>query len=156
MWRGLYLRTLNCATSVILATVLHQLQVMAGAWREIQKEDFCLRAMQHIAIHAPSCTIVLYHHHAYHYFIYYYKVCRSRWPRPLRRGSAAARLLGLRVRNPQAAGMSVYSECCVFSSRYLRIGLISRAEVSYQMRCVWKWTQNFNRVKAEAYWAFEP
>jgi len=119
------------------------------------KKDFCLTAMQQIAIHAPRCTIFLYHYHAYHYFTYYYKVCRSRWSRALRRGSAAARLLGLRVRNPQGAGISAYSECCLLSSGYLRIGLISRAEEFYRMRCVCKWSQNLNSVKAEAYWAVE-
>jgi hypothetical protein len=119
----------------------------------LKTEDFCLTIMQHIAIHAPRrriflyyhhsyhyfihyYKIFLYYHHSYHYFIHYYKVCRSRWPRGLRRGSAAARLLGLRVRNPPVAGMSVFSECCLLSSRCLRVGPISRAEESYRMWCV--------------------
>ena len=133
MWRGLYLRTQNYAASFILATVLHQLHVMA------------LR-----------CIIFLYYHHSYHYFIYYYKVCRSRWPRALRRGSVAARLLGLGVRKPQGAGISVSSEWCLISSRCLRIGLIGREEESYRMWCVWKWSQNLNNEEAETYWAVEP
>jgi len=33
-------------------------------------------------------------------------MCRSQWPRRLRRGSAAARLLGLRVRIPPGAWVS--------------------------------------------------
>ena len=37
--------------------------------------------------------------------------CRSQWPRDLRRRSAAARLLGLRVRIPPGAWMSVSCEC---------------------------------------------
>jgi hypothetical protein len=37
---------------------------------------------------------------------------RSRWPRSLRRGSAVARLLGLRVRIPLVAWMSVSGEGC--------------------------------------------
>jgi hypothetical protein len=38
---------------------------------------------------------------------------RSQWPRCLRRGSAAARWLGLRVRIPPGSWMSVSCECCV-------------------------------------------
>ena len=38
---------------------------------------------------------------------------RSRWPRGLKRGSAAARLLALRLRISPRAGMSVCCECCV-------------------------------------------
>ena len=38
---------------------------------------------------------------------------QSRWPRGLRRGAAAARLLGLRVRIPPRAWTSVSYECCV-------------------------------------------
>ena len=37
---------------------------------------------------------------------------RSQWPRGLRRGSTAARLLGLWVRIPPGAWMSVCVECC--------------------------------------------
>jgi hypothetical protein len=37
---------------------------------------------------------------------------RSCWPRGLRRGFAAARLLGLWVRIPPEAWMSVCFECC--------------------------------------------
>jgi len=38
---------------------------------------------------------------------------RSQWPCCLRRGSAAARWLGLRVRIPPGSWMSVSCECCV-------------------------------------------
>jgi hypothetical protein len=38
---------------------------------------------------------------------------QSQWPRVLRHASAAARLLGLRVRIPPGAWMSVSYECCV-------------------------------------------
>jgi hypothetical protein len=44
---------------------------------------------------------------------------RSRWPRDLRRGSAAARLLGLWVRIPSDAWMSVSCECCVLTGGHL-------------------------------------
>jgi len=60
---------------------------------------------------------------------------QTRWPRRLSR-SAAARLLGLRVRIPPRAWMSVSYECCVSSSRKLCDGLITRPEMSYRVWCV--------------------
>ena len=42
----------------------------------------------------------------------YLGMCRSQWPRGLRRRSAAARLLKLWVRNPPGAWMSVVSVVC--------------------------------------------
>jgi hypothetical protein len=59
---------------------------------------------------------------------------RSQWPRGLRRGSAATRLLRLLVRIPQWAWVSV--ECCVSSGRNLCDGLITRPDGSYRLRCV--------------------
>ena len=50
---------------------------------------------------------------------------RSHWPRSLRRVSAAVRLLGLWVRIPPEAWMSVSCEWCVFSGRGLCVGLIT-------------------------------
>jgi hypothetical protein len=41
---------------------------------------------------------------------------RPQWPRGLRRGSTAARLLGLRVRIPPGEWMFVCCECCMFLS----------------------------------------
>ena len=64
---------------------------------------------------------------------FYATNCRSQWPRGLRRGSAAARLLGLWVRIPPGAWMSVSCECCVLSGRGLCVGLITRPEESYRM-----------------------
>ena len=62
--------------------------------------------------------------------------CRSQWPCGLRRGSAAARLLGLRVRIPPGASMSVSCECCVLSGRVLCDGLITRREETFQLVCL--------------------
>jgi hypothetical protein len=61
---------------------------------------------------------------------------RSQWPRGLRRGSAAARLLGSWVRIPPRAWMSVCCECCVLSGRGLCDGLVPRPEESYRLWCV--------------------
>jgi hypothetical protein len=58
------------------------------------------------------------------------------WPRGLRRGSAAARLLGLRVRIPPEAWMSVFCQYCVLSGRGLCDRLITRPEKSYRVWCV--------------------
>jgi len=62
--------------------------------------------------------------------------CRSQWPRGLRHRSAAAGLLGLWVRIPPGAWMSVCCECCVLSSRSLCDALITRPEESYWLWCV--------------------
>jgi hypothetical protein len=61
---------------------------------------------------------------------------RSQWPRGLRRGPTAVCLLGLRVRIPPRAWMSVCCECCVLSGRGLCDGLITRPEESYRVWCV--------------------
>jgi hypothetical protein len=65
---------------------------------------------------------------------------RSLWPRCLWRGSAAARLLGLRVRIPPGAWMSVCCEYYVLSGRGLCVELITRPEESYRVWCVWVWS----------------
>ena len=74
------------------------------------------------------------------------KECRSRWLRGLSRGSAAARLLGLRVRIP-SRDMDVSYECCVLSGTGLCVGLITRPEESYRVWCVqWVWSRSPVRV----------
>ena len=62
--------------------------------------------------------------------------CRSQCPRGLRRRSVAARLLGLWVRIPSGAWISLYCECCVFSGRGLCDELVTRPEESYRLWCV--------------------
>jgi hypothetical protein len=64
------------------------------------------------------------------------KICRSHRPRDLRRGSAAARLLGLRIRISPGAWMSVSRECCGLSGGGLCDGPITRPEESYRVWCV--------------------
>jgi len=61
--------------------------------------------------------------------------CRSQWPRGLRRGSVAARLLRSWVRIPPGAWMFVCCECCL-SGRGLCDELITRPEKSYRLWCV--------------------
>jgi hypothetical protein len=68
-------------------------------------------------------------------------MCRSMWPPGLKRGSAAARLLGLRFRIPPVTWMSVCCDSCASSGRGLCDGLITRPKDSYQVWCVdWVWS----------------
>ena len=60
-------------------------------------------------------------------------LCRSHWPRGLRRKFVAARLLRMWVRIPPGSWMSVCRECCILSSTGLCDGLITRPEESYQL-----------------------
>jgi hypothetical protein len=75
-------------------------------------------------------------------------ICSSQWPPSVRRGSATARLLGLRVRIP--AGTLIYVSCeyCVLSGRGLWVGLITRPEDSYQVWCVWVWPWSLDNGEA--------
>ena len=61
---------------------------------------------------------------------------QSQWPRGLRRRSAAARLLRLWVRIPQAAWTSVCYKCCVLWGRGPSDELITRPEESNRLWCV--------------------
>jgi len=58
-------------------------------------------------------------------------------PRGLRRGSEAARLVGLWARIPPGACMSVSSKCCVLSGIGSCIRLITRPQEACSLRCVW-------------------
>jgi len=66
-----------------------------------------------------------------------YNIWRTRWPRRLRRGSAAARCLGLWVWiKPGSIEVCVLWVMCVLSCRGLCVGLITRPEESYRAWCV--------------------
>jgi len=51
------------------------------------------------------------------FYMFISPICQSQWPHALRRGSAAAGLLGLRVRIPLRARISFFCKCCVLSGR---------------------------------------
>jgi len=74
-----------------------------------------------------------YHHHHHSHFTAYSQICRSQWPRILRRKSAATRLRRLWVRIPPGTWMIF---CCVLSGRGFCDELITRPEESYRMWCV--------------------
>ena len=59
---------------------------------------------------------------------------QSQWPRGLRCGSTAARLLRLWVRIPP--GAFVCCECCVLSGKGLYVELITRPEESHRLWCI--------------------
>jgi hypothetical protein len=61
---------------------------------------------------------------------------RSQWPCCLRCAPSVVRLLGLRIRIPPGAWMSVSCECCVLWDRGLCVGLITRPEETYRVWCV--------------------
>jgi hypothetical protein len=63
-------------------------------------------------------------------------MCRSQWPRRLRRRSEAVRLLRAWVRIPTGAWMFVCCVCCVLSGRGLCDELITHPEESYRLWCV--------------------
>jgi len=61
-------------------------------------------------------------------------VCRSQWPRGLRRRSAAAGLLRLWFESHRGHGrLSIVSVVCVLSGRGLCDELITRPEESYRL-----------------------
>ena len=66
----------------------------------------------------------------------YIYICRSQWPRGLRRRCSAARLLRMWVRIPPGAWMFACCECCVLSGRGLCDEVITRPEKSYRLWCV--------------------
>ena len=70
------------------------------------------------------------------------RICRSQWSSDLRRVWATAPFLGLRVRIPARAWMSVSCKCCVLSGRGLRDWLILRADESYWLLYHWVWSRN--------------
>jgi hypothetical protein len=62
-----------------------------------------------------------------------YQKCCSQWPRSLRRGSAAARLLVLWIRVLPGEWMSVCCECCLLAGRGLCDEIITRVKEFYRV-----------------------
>ena len=117
-------------------------QVASGAWK---MKDFILPAYSELASDravfgaASSCAPLF--KNTVPFFLLgdhpvYQRSSRLRLARTVRRGSAAGRLLGLRVRIQPGAWMSVSCICCVLSGRGLCDGPITRPEESYRLCCV--------------------
>jgi hypothetical protein len=87
-------------------------------------------------------------------------MCRSQWPRGLRRRSSAARLLRLWVWIPPGSWMFASCECCVLSGRGLCDGLITRPEESYRLWRVVVCDQETSKTKslkpATGLWKIKP
>ena len=77
-------------------------------------------------------------------------ISRSQWPRGLRRGSVAARLLGLCVRIALLSWKSIYCECCVLSDRGFCDKLITHPGESYRVWCFWVWFWSLDKEEAVA------
>jgi hypothetical protein len=73
---------------------------------------------------------------------------RSQWPYCLRRGSTAFRLVGLWVRIPPGAWLSLLSVCQIEVSA---TGLITLEE-SYRVWCVWVWSWSLDNEEARGCW----
>ena len=66
------------------------------------------------------------------------------------RGSAATRLLGLRILIQPGAWMCVSCGCCVSSGKDLHDGLIARPEETYRLLCHGVWSRKFKNEAALA------
>ena len=106
--------------------------------RTIYSEGVQLTARQVVLRGQPS-----------HFYVNHvgYTLCRSQWPRGLRRSSAATRLLALWVRIPPGAWMFVSCECLMWSGRGLCDELITCPEESYRMWCVVVCDQETSRMR---------
>ena len=91
----------SCVNRVLRITFGSDWEDVKRAWRKLQIE-VCVTQLRHK-----------------------YKGCQTGRQRRLKRGSAANRLLGLRVRIPPVAWMSICCECCVLSDRSLCDELIT-------------------------------
>jgi hypothetical protein len=87
-------------------------------------------------------------------------ICRSHWPRSLRRRSTAARQLRSWVRITPGAWMFVCCECCVLSGRGLCDGLITRPKETYRLWRVVVCDQETSRMRrlksATGLWKIQP
>jgi len=66
--------------------------------------------------------------------------------------SAAARLLGLRVRIQPVSWLSVSCKCCILSRRILYDRPIPRPEECYRLWCFCEWFRNINNGTALEHW----
>ena len=73
--------------------------------------------------------------------------CRSQWPSSLRRGSATALLLGLRVRIARRSWIPVFWDYCVLSGRSLCDEPITHPEESYRLSYIVVCDLDISRMK---------
>jgi hypothetical protein len=85
-------------------------------------------------------------------YIYIFFVCRSQWPRGLRRRFSAAHVLGLWVWIPLGSWTSVSCECCLFSGRGVCVVPITCPVESYRLWCVWVLSWILDNEETLAHW----
>ena len=97
---------------------------------------FCFRKETMVTRTRHNVTLYVHWLSFFKHSSEWYSVTADRSGSGLRRRSAASSLLGLWVRIPPRAWISVCCECCVLSGRGLCDELITRPEESYRVRCV--------------------
>lgn len=110
--------------------------LMAGRYRSFKTPFKCTVG----SLHGSSRTVVFFKvtfwSGKHSWFFSDKTQAWSQWPRRLRRGSAAACILGLRVRIAPRLWTSVSCEFYALSCRDLCIALITRSKESWTVRCV--------------------
>ena len=102
----------------------------------------CDRPQTHALDRAATATgntdsnIRIFLAHAQFFTFFTMNTGRSKWPRGLKRGSAADSMTRLWVRIPPGAWISVCCDCWVLSGRGFCDELIIRPEESYRLWCV--------------------
>jgi hypothetical protein len=117
--------SLRCVTSQESEDVIY---TAVEAWNQTLQRICSVRHRGEVYAYQEAC-------HRCTVTVTYCNILTNQWPRRLRRGLAAARLLVLWVRIPPGAWMSVSCECCVLSGRGLCVSLIASPEESYRVWC---------------------
>jgi hypothetical protein len=94
-------RAMKCRGCGSKALCIRNLGVVVPTWK------YSPALLVHAAPYSRQCTHVCMYIHPCRYLLR-----RSQWPRGMKRGSAAARLLGLWVRIPPGAWMSLLNVVC--------------------------------------------
>ena len=129
---------MNGAEYQVVALLLYLKYILNGAqWRNrtFFRREFWVHFILH-EIWVPVLRWILMRNFGLPFKWMGYSICRSQWPRGLRRRFVAARLLSLWFRIRPAGRMFVCSDFCVLSGRGLCDELIPRPEESYRLCCV--------------------
>ena len=139
----------------------------SGSWVPNTAWHFTLTAMSAVEVSKTLarflCIIIIIIIIIILFFIYFFilfyflrnrnvNLYRSQWPRGLWLGSAAAGLLGFRVRIPPVAWKSVCCEWCGLSGRGLCVWLITHPEGHNRLWCVWVWSWILDNAEALVNW----
>jgi hypothetical protein len=114
----------KCSLHALLVLITNQvsyLERLLNAGLQLEHRPTYTLCMKY-CLHSTAINVATLRIWKLYFKDFYFLICFrwSLWPHGLRRGSATARLLGLRVRIPTRAWMSVSCECCVVRWRSLR------------------------------------